>query len=228
MIETINAIWLGNKMTPLSFACIDDWKKQGYAVRIWTENDKEIIQWINDCKFAKECFHRKLYAFVTDYLRLKVLQHSGGLYLDTDVTIQQNPFPLFDSLDFAVGYESNDVLGTAVIYANKKSTILTELISFYEKEIMSSPLFMGPEIMTELLIKRNQHHTEHYTLFSQEYFYAYQGECMNFDKSDNSHLIHWFQHSWKKSKHENFLKTKDKGILGKLYVWQKYLFRFKK
>lgn len=228
MITTIHAIWLGHKLTPLSFACIDDWKKQGYQVKLWTENDPEIIEWINNCQFSRECYKRKLYAFVTDYLRLKVLQHSGGLYLDTDVTIQKNPFALFENLDFSVGFEDKKMLGTAVIYASKNSIILEKLISFYETDIMKSDLFMGPGIMTTLIINSDNNNNERYKLYPPDFFYAYQGEHMHFKKTENSYLIHWFQHSWKNPKQEVFLKSKHEGLLGKFYTWQKYFFRCNK
>ncbi|MGZ7250258.1 glycosyltransferase, partial [Streptococcus pyogenes] len=104
-------------MSPFSLACIDDWRKQGYDVNVWTEKDSQIISWINNCEFAKACFDRKLYAFVTDYLRLKVLAEYGGLYLDTDVTIRRDPFSLFNQCEFGVGYEDSQNIGTAVIYA---------------------------------------------------------------------------------------------------------------
>lgn len=116
-IETIHAIWLGDCLPPLAHVCIDDWKKQGYKYRLWLETDSKIKLWIDGCEFAKKCYDKGLYAFVTDYLRLKILAEEGGLYLDTDVTIDRNPFPLFKSYDFCVGSESEGQVGTAIIYA---------------------------------------------------------------------------------------------------------------
>ena len=102
MNETIHAIWLGSRMPPLAHACIDDWSKQGYHYRLWTESDQAINEWVDSCAFAKVCYQKKLYAFVSDYLRLKVLQRDGGLYLDTDVTIRKDPFPLFSGLQLSL------------------------------------------------------------------------------------------------------------------------------
>lgn len=225
MIEKIHAIWLGKKMNAMSFACIDDWQKQGYDHKLWTEGDEEITNWIEECTFAKECYKRGLYAFVSDYLRLKILQKEGGLYLDTDVTIQKNPFELFNELEFSVGYENENDLGTAVIYSTPDSKILNCLINFYENEIYSSPLFMGPGIMTEFLIKRQLSDLEANELFPINYFYGYQGEKLTFEKPQNSYLIHWFQHSWKNDKKATYLKSKHMNAWGKFYTWQKYLLR---
>ncbi|OOE88682.1 mannosyltransferase [Salinivibrio sharmensis] len=229
MFTKIHAVWLGNKMSPLALACVDDWRKQGYDVKVWTEKDTEILTWINNCQFAKECFSRGLYAFVSDYLRLKVLAKHGGLYLDTDVTIRRNPFDLFSGYEFGVGYEDNENIGTAVIFALPHSTVLKDAITFYENEVLTSPLFMGPKIMTEI-VSRHQYKSgfEHRVkLFDKECFYFYDGDGVLPDFSSKSYLVHWFQHSWKNPKKEVYLKTKHLGFWGKLYVHQKYLFRFK-
>ncbi len=225
MADLIHAIWLGNKMPPLSHACLDDWQKMGFAYKLWTDSNEQLQTWISDCHFAKESYKRGLYAFVSDYLRLKVLEQEGGLYLDTDVTIRQNPFPLFAGLKFAMGYETDDYLGTAAIYSEPDSTILAELIAFYEGEIWSSPLYIGPQIATHLIKDRNLHETESCEFFPINYFYPYQQEPMKFVCPDESYLVHWFQHSWKQSPGMTFLKAKHLGIWGKFYTWQKYFLR---
>lgn len=225
MNKTIHAVWLGRRMPPLAHACIDDWSKQGYEFRLWTESDKAINEWIDSCVFAKMCYQKKLYAFVSDYLRLKILQSEGGLYLDTDVTIRKNPFPLFFGVQFSVGYENEDFLGTASIYAEKNSRILAALIDFYESSIWESPLYIGPQIVTSLLIDKGLQEIECCKLYPVEYFYGYQQEPMKFVAPDNSYLIHWFQHSWGRAPGLVFLKSKHLGFWGRLYTWQKYFFR---
>ena len=82
MTKTIHAIWLGNCMPPISHVCLDDWKKMGFSYQLWTDDNEQIRSWIDNCEFAKSCYERKLFAFVSDYLRLKVLQKEGGLYLN--------------------------------------------------------------------------------------------------------------------------------------------------
>lgn len=225
MAETIHAIWLGNKMPPLSHACLDDWQKMGFAYKLWTDSADQVQAWIEGCLFAKECYRRGLYAFVSDYLRLKILEREGGLYLDTDVTIRKNPFPLFEDVDFAMGYETSEYLGTAAIYAKPGSRILARLIRFYEHEIWNSPLYIGPQIATQVINDQELQKSERCALLPVNYFYPYQQEPMDFRCPDESFLVHWFQHSWKKSPGMVFLKAKHLGFWGKLYTWQKYFFR---
>jgi mannosyltransferase OCH1-like enzyme len=225
--QKIHAIWLGKNLPPFAQVCLDDWRKQGYHYKLWSDNDPKIQAWINTCLFAKKCYEKGLFAFVTDYLRLKILAEDGGLYLDTDVTINNNPFPLFQDVDFCVGYEDGNRLGTAIIYARKKSKILTSLITFYEERIMDSPLYMGPEIMTKFTTEQNTNVSDRIFLAPQHFFYSYQGEPMEFSPPEERYTTHWFQHSWKHSAGLVFLKAKNKGIAGCLYEWQKEFFRLR-
>ncbi|ELR64276.1 Putative mannosyltransferase involved in polysaccharide biosynthesis [Photobacterium marinum] len=225
--KVIHAVWLGGKLNSFSSACIDDWDKQGYTYKLWKDSDPFVVKLINECEFARECYERKLYAFVTDYLRLKILSLEGGLYLDTDVTINKDPFPLFENVQFAAGWENERNLCNAVIYATTESKILSKLIYFYEHEIMRSPLYMGPEILTTKLVEQDFQHVEACTLFEQAYFYAYDGTTVQENNEIERYLTHWYQHSWKDSKGMSFIKSKHQGFFGKLYTYQKSFFRLR-
>ncbi|WP_415889962.1 glycosyltransferase family 32 protein [Neptuniibacter sp. SY11_33] len=224
MNKTIHAIWLGKKMPPLSHACVNDWKKQGYEVKLWTDASEQVIEWINECEFAKECYKRGLFAFASDYLRIRILHDFGGLYLDTDVTIVRDPFELFEDCHFCVGLENDSLVGTASIFATKSHEILSQLLHFYQKEIMTSPLFMGPDIMTSELVPFRDN--SDVKVLAQDYFFSYQGQDLDFNHPKDARLIHWYQHTWK-ANNIPFLKSKHKGIIGKLYEYQKPLFRKK-
>ncbi|WP_415893139.1 glycosyltransferase family 32 protein [Neptuniibacter sp. PT8_73] len=224
MNKSIHAIWLGKTMPPLSHACVNDWKKQGYEVKLWTDASEQVIEWINECEFAKECYKRGLFAFVSDYLRIRILHDFGGLYLDTDVTIVRDPFELFEDCHFCVGLENDSLVGTASIFATKSHKILSHLLHFYQKEIMSSPLYMGPDIMTAVLEPLKE--APEVKVLDPDYFFSYQGENIEFTHPKNAHLIHWYQHTWK-SHNIPFLKSKHKGLLGKIYEYQKPFFRRK-
>lgn len=45
---------------------------------------------------------RKKYAFLTDYLRLKIIQEYGGIYFDTDVEVIRSFDDLLDAGAFLV------------------------------------------------------------------------------------------------------------------------------
>ncbi|MCZ8501967.1 glycosyltransferase [Vibrio lentus] len=219
---------VGRHSNSFSNACIDDWDKQGFNYKVWLDDDPLIQELIDNCEFSRECYKRKLYAFVTDYLRLKILSIEGGLYLDTDVTISKDPFPLFEGLHFAAGWESKNFLGNAIIYADKDSKILSKLLDFYESEIMKSPLYMGPKVLSHKLTVDGFQDLESCRLFEQAYFYAYDGDkLLDINNNIPRYMTHWYQHSWKSNKGIVFLKSKHKNVWGKLYTHQKYLFKLK-
>ena len=194
MSKMIHAIWLGKKMPPLSHACINDWKKQNYKVRLWTDSSEQVLRWIEECEFTKECYKRGLFAFVSDYLRVRILHEYGGLYLDTDVTIVRDPFELFTNCDFCVGLENDSLVGTAAIYSIKSQEILGKLLHFYQHEIMSSTLFMGPDIMTNTL--EDFKNSDAIKILKPEYFFSYQGQALEFEHPENAYVVHWYQHTW--------------------------------
>ncbi|MDP2573102.1 TcdA/TcdB catalytic glycosyltransferase domain-containing protein [Vibrio penaeicida] len=224
MSKMIHAIWLGKKMPPLSHACINDWKKQNYEVRLWTDSSEQVLRWIEECEFTKECYKRGLFAFVSDYLRVRILHEYGGLYLDTDVTIVRDPFELFADCDFCVGLENDSLVGTAAIYSIKSQEILGKLLDFYQCEIMSSALFMGPDIMTNTV--EDFKSSDAIKILKPEYFFSYQGQALEFEHPENAYVVHWYQHTWENNEIP-YLKSKHKGLLGKIYEYQKPLFRWK-
>ena len=88
MIKKIHLIVLGTRPTfsNLEKSCIDSWKKfyPDFEIKIW--RDKDCIDWINESKFASYHYHvTQILAFVSDYLRCKILYEEGGLYMDIDV-----------------------------------------------------------------------------------------------------------------------------------------------
>jgi len=227
-IKHIHSVWLGDKMNTLAQVCISDWEKQGYQYTIWTDSNPTVQKWINECRFARECYKRKLYAFVSDYIRLKALEAEGGLYLDTDVTLFKNPFHLFDDLDFSVGYESKSETGTALIYATPYSKILRRLIEFYEHDIWTSNLYIGPQIQTHVLFDEKMVSSENCHVYEKAFFFDYNPDKNMMDyKPDNNncYAIHWFNNSWSKTAGLGFLIGKHKGPIGRFYEWQKQLLR---
>lgn len=80
----IHYCWFGRKELPeLAKKCIASWEKFC--------PDWEIIQWnednfpIRDYPYAQYCLENKKWAFLSDIVRLVVVNEQGGVYLDTDV-----------------------------------------------------------------------------------------------------------------------------------------------
>ena len=82
--KVIHYCWFGGKPLPKSAEkCIKSWKKYcpDYEIKRWDESNFD-TSCNAYCKFA---FENKKWAFLTDYIRLKVIYENGGVYIDTYV-----------------------------------------------------------------------------------------------------------------------------------------------
>ena len=85
----IHYCWFGNgEKSKLVKDCIESWKAvyPDYKLIEWNETNFDI-----DClQYIKDAYADKKWAFVSDYARLHIIYHNGGVYLDTDVLMKQN------------------------------------------------------------------------------------------------------------------------------------------
>ena len=76
-------------------------------------------------------YSEEKWAFVSDYIRLKVLNEYGGIYLDTDIFVY-NDFDEYLSCDSFWGLEYDFAVGTAVIGSKKESMVLKAMLKQYD------------------------------------------------------------------------------------------------
>ena len=127
--KKIHYCWFGgNPLPELAQKCLASWKKYcpDYEIIEWNESNFNI----NDCNYAKEAYEEKKWAFVTDYVRLKVLFDFGGIYMDTDVEIIK---PLDSLLSFTAvsGFESETSIPTGLIASEKDNSMIGEFLTEY-------------------------------------------------------------------------------------------------
>lgn len=92
--RTIHYCWFGRGAMPeLALRCLDSWRRHmpDCAIVQWDENTFDV----NRVAYTREAYRLRKYAYVSDYARLWVLYHHGGIYLDTDVELLR---PLDDML----------------------------------------------------------------------------------------------------------------------------------
>lgn len=92
--------------------CIESWQRvcPSYEVVLWNETNSPVKY--ND--YVKQAYEMKKWAFVSDYVRLKVLSEYGGIYLDTDVELLK-PLDVFTGQMGFMGFESREYISTCVI-----------------------------------------------------------------------------------------------------------------
>ena len=84
--KKIHYCWFGgNKKSKLVMKCITSWKKffPDYEIVEWNEGNTDL----HENKYIERAYQLKKWAFVSDYVRMKVLYDYGGIYFDTDVEV---------------------------------------------------------------------------------------------------------------------------------------------
>lgn len=85
VIKIIHYVWLGGEKSKLAKYCIRTWKRNlpDWKIIEWNENNFDTKKY----PFVLEAIEKKKYAFAADFIRLKVLEQYGGVYMDTDVEV---------------------------------------------------------------------------------------------------------------------------------------------
>lgn len=124
--KVIHYCWFGKgKMPALSEKCIKSWKKYcpDYKIVCWSEDNFDVTE----NRYAREAYEAGKWAFVSDYVRLKVLYEQGGIYLDTDVELIKPLDPLIEENGF-IGFEESGNLSTGLGFACEKGNELVGAI----------------------------------------------------------------------------------------------------
>ena len=130
----IHYCWFGKGELPdLAVYCINSWKKYclDYEIVRWDESNSDL----SSCNFVIEAYRQKKWAFVSDYIRLKVIAEHGGIYLDIDVELLKSLDGLLE-LDSFMGFEEsrpyyvNSGLGFG---AGKNNENIKKLMDSYEQ-----------------------------------------------------------------------------------------------
>lgn len=131
--KVINYCWFGrNELPDDAKKCIETWKKYcpDYEIKEWNESNFDI----DSCKFVRQAYDNKAWAFVSDYARLKVVYENGGIYLDTDVELLKNIDFLLGTPFFACISQIESLCNTGLGYgAEAGNPVVKKMMSIYEK-----------------------------------------------------------------------------------------------
>ncbi|EJD6044492.1 glycosyltransferase family 32 protein [Providencia hangzhouensis] len=222
--KVIHYCWFGGQpLSPLAIYCINSWKKfcPDYQIIRWDESNTDL----NTCQFVREAFELQKWAFVSDYIRLKVIEEFGGIYLDIDVELLTN----LDSFLFHDGFMSFEYdrthckIATGLGFGSiPHHPIIKELLNNYEnrsfikldKTLDTEPC---PQRDTKVLVKLGlienglKQSINGFIFYPSDYFcpISFYGE-RNFTK--NTVSIHHFNASWLSEDIQNDIERKKKLI----------------
>lgn len=148
--KKIHYCWFGgNEKSDLARHCLASWKA--------IHPDFEIIEWnesnspLDDNQYVREAFAQGKWAFVSDYVRSKIMYEHGGIYMDTDMELKM-PLDEFLIEKAVCGFEVKGVPYSAFWAAEPKHPLALDFIKYYDAQ----PGFVeriNTDIFSEMLEK---------------------------------------------------------------------------
>lgn len=225
--KIIHYCWFGGSELPQKArACIDSWKRYmpTYEIIEWNESNYDI----GKCKYIKEAYEAKKWAFVSDYVRLDVIYQYGGIYLDTDVEIVRSFESLLENEAF-IGFDDDNLLNTGMGFgAAPKNKIIEANKRVYEELTFKNEdgdynMITCPYITSEVVKKfgGNLDNTfqklDGITLYPRDYFCPLNYYTGKLNITNNTYSIHQYSMSWMSESDVKWHKFNMKlnSILGK-------------
>lgn len=208
--KKIHYCWFGKGEKPkLAKKCINSWKKYcpDYEIIEWNEDNFDL----NLNAYTKWCYENKKYAFLSDFVRLWVVNEHGGVYFDTDVEVVRNLDFLLDNVAF-FGFETdgcevenqkNATTNTGLAFGSVASGLaLQAMLKEYDGLLDGKHgVVMCPELNTKALVKLGlkQDGTHQKfpwgTVYPKDYFNPYESTTGRLNKTENTVSIHWYMGS---------------------------------
>ena len=204
--KIIHYCWFGRGEKPeLAKKCIASWKKfcPDFEIREWNEDNCDYLA----MPFMAEAYAAKKYAFVSDVMRLIVLEQYGGVYFDTDVEVVRDISPLLNDEGF-IGFENNRFVNSGqVMAAVPQQPIVQAMIDEYKKlhymQPDSSVMPVGcPRLNSDVLerfglIRNGQEQiVAGIHVYPDDYFNPMDSTTGKLTKTENTYSIHWYSMSW--------------------------------
>ena len=222
--KKIHYCWFGTNPLPKSaIKCINSWKKYcpGYEIIEWNESNFDV----NCNEYCRTMYERKRWAFLTDYVRLRVIYENGGIYLDTDVQVIRSLDSLCKNGAY-MGIENTGLVATGLGFAAEAGHwFIKENMEYYEKLRDFREVRSCPWITTELLTtygyvkeKQNIQHVAGLTIYPEEYLCP-KNERTGITKiTKNTYSIHqfdasWYEKSWKEGQKKRWREAKIKYVI---------------
>lgn len=201
-------------------------------------SDYQIIEWnesnfkLEDHPFAKEAYDAGKYAFVSDYVRVYVLYHYGGIYFDTDIEVRKDFTDKLIGAKFVIAFELQNSLMTGFFAAQKGNSVVKALldyynkISFYDKDgsmrLTPNPIIFAQELSKFGLIFNGEYQEigDGIRVYPNSVFGGYNVYDMVYTATDDTVVVHHYTASWRTVKEE--IPVKVKKLFLKLFGVKNY------
>ena len=236
--KKIHYCWFGRgKLPRLAEKCIKSWEKYcpDFEIICWNEDNFDL----NQNRYVREAYEAGKWAFVSDYVRLKVIYEYGGIYLDTDVELIKSLEPLLGGKGY-MGFDEKGIVATGLGFAAEPgSEIIAEMLKEYDNIPFVLPdgtydMTPCPDRNTDALkrlgmdIKNTKQTFMGMSFLPCEYLCPMDYYTGKIKKTKNTYSIHHYCASWTSSVTKR--TTRIKRIIGvKMYdkLYGKFLHKFK-
>lgn len=204
--KIIHYCWFGRGEKPASVKrCIASWRKHcpGFEIREWNEDNCEYLS----IPFMAEAYQAKKYAFVSDVMRLIVLEQYGGVYFDTDVEAIRDFSPLLNDEGF-IGFENDNFVASGLVFASiPHHPVIQAMIEEYRKlhflladgslNKVGCP-HLNSDVMERFGLVRNgeEQIVSGIHVYPVDFFNPMDSTTGKLAKTKNTYSIHWYTMSW--------------------------------
>ena len=203
--KIIHYCWFGKgEKSKLAEKCLESWKKYcpDYVIKEWNEDNFDVNQY----PYAKYCYENQKWAFLSDFVRLVVIEKEGGLYFDTDVELLKSPDELL-TYDGFYGYENESTINTGEGFGSVAGhSIVSAMKKVYldidPDDNNQYPLLPCPALNTQPLMKmglaglNKKQIIDGAIILPIEYLNPYNDQTGVLTKTPNTISIHWYSKSW--------------------------------
>lgn len=203
--KVIHYCWMSEEKFPeLVEKCIDSWKRilTDYEIKEWNSTNFNF----KENQYCYEAYKNKKWAFVSDYVRLKVLYEKGGIYLDSDIEVFKSFNNLLQEKAFT-GFENSNAIGPWLIASEPHNPLILELLREYDKrkfvlEDGNLDLTPNPLIITPILVKNGlklngkTQKLNHISIYSKDYFCPKDFSTGTVKLNKQNYCIHYFNGGW--------------------------------
>lgn len=204
--KKIHYCWFGGNPLPDSAkSCIASWRKfcPDYEIIEWNEENYDVTK----NPYMQEAYANKKWSFVSDYARLDIIYHCGGVYLDTDVELLK-PIDSLLELEGFMGFEDGKQVALGLGFgAVPENTAVKRILDMYEEISFHHPdgsmnLTPGPVLWTQALMRcgliqnNERQRIEGVEIFPTDYFCPMNFKTGKKCLSPRSYSIHWYDSSW--------------------------------
>ena len=210
--KVIHYCWFGrNQLPEAAVKCIDSWKKffPDYEIKEWNEDNFDV----NIIPYTQEAYEAKKYAFVSDYARMWILYHYGGLYFDTDVEVIKSMDDIVVRGPFmgieveAKGDEYPLVAPGLGLGAEPKMELYKNILDYYAPlHFLSEDGSMNQvtvvKHVTNVLADNGLKQTNELQevcgvwIYPREYFNPLDDNTGKLVVTENTRSIHWYTKTW--------------------------------